>query len=128
MHFTGWRRDLGEVYCDLDIVVCCSRNEGTPVSLIEACAAERPVIGTRVGGVPDIITAGVNGLLVPNGDVTALAAAMRDLINDPARRASMGAAGRRMVLERHGAGRMVKELEDLYRSLLAAPALNPRPV
>jgi glycosyltransferase involved in cell wall biosynthesis len=128
VHFTGWRQDLGDVYSDLDVVVCCSRNEGTPVSLIEACASERPVIGTRVGGVPDIITPGVNGLLVPSGDVPALAAAIKDLIADPARRAAMGVAGRRLVLERHGADRMVKELEDLYRSLLAAPALNARPV
>ena len=128
VHFTGWRTDLGAVYSDLDIVVCCSRNEGTPVSLIEACAAGRPVIGTRVGGVPDIITPGVNGLLVPSGDAAALAAAIKDLIADPARRAAMGEAGRRLVLERHNADRMVKELEDLYRSLLAAPALNPRPV
>jgi len=128
VHFTGWRKDLGEVYSDLDVVVCCSRNEGTPVSLIEACAAGRPVIGTRVGGVPDIITPGVNGLLVPSGDVAALAAAIKDLIADPARRTAMGEAGRRLVLERHNADRMVKELEDLYRSLLAAPTLNPRPV
>lgn len=127
VHFTGWRTDLGDVYSDLDVVVCCSRNEGTPVSLIEACAAERPVIGTRVGGVPDIITPGVNGLLVPSGDATALAAAIKDLIADPIRRESMGTAGRRLVLERHGADRMVKELEDLYRNLLGAPALNPRP-
>jgi len=127
VHFTGWRKDLGDVYSDLDIVICCSRNEGTPVSLIEACAAERPVIGTQVGGVPDIITAGVNGLLVPSGDVAALAAAMQELISDPARRRSMGVAGRRLVLERYGADRMVKELEDLYRNLLAAPELNPRP-
>jgi glycosyltransferase involved in cell wall biosynthesis len=127
VHFTGWRKDLGAVYSDLDVVVCCSRNEGTPVSLIEACAAERPVIGTRVGGVPDIITPGVNGLLVPSGDATALAAAIKDLIADPIRRESMGTAGRRLVLERHGADRMVKELEDLYRDLLAAPELNPRP-
>jgi glycosyltransferase involved in cell wall biosynthesis len=78
--------------------------------------------------VPDIITPGVNGLLVPSGDAAALAAAIKDLIADPARRAAMGEAGRRLVLERHNADRMVKELEDLYRSLLAAPALNPRPV
>jgi len=128
VHFTGWRTDLGEVYSNLDVVVCCSKNEGTPVSLIEACAAGRPVIGTQVGGVPDIITPGVNGLLVPSGDVPALADAINALIADPARRAAMGVAGRRLVLERHNAGRMVQELEDLYRSLLAAPALNPRPV
>ncbi len=49
VHLTGWRRDLAAVYGDLDMVVCCSLNEGTPVSLIEAAAAGRPVIGTQVG-------------------------------------------------------------------------------
>jgi glycosyltransferase involved in cell wall biosynthesis len=125
VHFTGWRADLAAVYSDLDVVVCCSRNEGTPVSLIEACAAGRPVIGTQVGGVPDIITAGVNGLLVPSGDADALAAAIGELLTDPERSAAMGAAGRVMVLERHGADRMVKELKDLYRNLLERRALKP---
>jgi glycosyltransferase involved in cell wall biosynthesis len=125
--FTGWRADLPAVYSDIDVAVCCSRNEGTPVSLIEACAAGRAVIGTRVGGMPDIITPGVNGLLVPSGDAGALAAAMSELIVDPGRRAAMGAAGRSMVLERHGADRMVRELKELYRNLLEDKSLKPEP-
>jgi glycosyltransferase involved in cell wall biosynthesis len=124
VHFTGWRADLGAVYADLDVVVCCSRNEGTPVSLIEASAAERAVIGTEVGGIPDIITPGVNGLLVRSGDAAALAAAVDELIEDPARRAAMGAAGRNIALQRHGADRMVNELKDLYRNLLERHALK----
>ena len=118
VHFTGWRSDLAAVYADLDVAVCCSRNEGTPVSLIEAGAAGRAVIGTRVGGMPDIITPGVNGLLVPSGDAAALAAAIADLLADTGRREAMGAQGRRMALDRYGADRMVKELKDLYRTLL----------
>lgn len=128
VHFTGWRADLGAVYSDLDVVVCCSRNEGTPVSLIEACAAGRPVIGTQVGGIPDIITPGVNGLLVPSGSSASLAAAIDDLVADPAKRAAMGEAGRRKVLERHGADRMVNELKDLYRNLLERRSLKAEAV
>ena len=124
VHFTGWRSDLSEVYSDLDIVVCCSRNEGTPVSLIEACAAGRCVIGTRVGGIADIIATGVNGLLVPSGDSGALATAIEDLIADPARRQIMGKTGRQMVLERHGSGRMVRELKEVYRRLLEGNAVK----
>lgn len=124
VHFTGWRSDLREVYSDLDIVVCCSRNEGTPVSLIEACAAGRCVIGTRVGGIADIIATGVNGLLVPSGDPGALATAIEDLISDPPRRKEMGETGQRMVLERHGSSRMVTELKQVYRRLLEGPALK----
>lgn len=120
VHFTGWRSDLGAVYADTDVVVCCSRNEGTPVSVIEACAAERAVIGTRVGGIPDIIAPGVNGLLVATGDAAALANSIVTLVDDPQARRRMGAAGRALVRERYGADRMVKELKELYRNLLKA--------
>jgi glycosyltransferase involved in cell wall biosynthesis len=124
VHFTGWRADLAAVYSDLDLVVCCSRNEGTPVSLIEACAAGRAVIGTRVGGIPDIIAAGDNGLLVPSGDAVALAEAVQELIADPGRRRSMGLAGRDMVIEKHSADRMVRELKDVYVRLLDRASLK----
>jgi glycosyltransferase involved in cell wall biosynthesis len=124
VHFAGWRGDLADVYRDLDVVVCCSRNEGTPVSVIEACAAGRPVVGTPVGGMTDIISEGVNGLLVPSGDAEALADAIAALIADPARRQSMGVAGRRMVLERYGADRMVRELMQIYRTLLESKTLK----
>lgn len=127
VHFTGWRGDLAAVYSDLDIVVCCSRNEGTPVSLIEACAAGRAVVGTQVGGIPDIIAAGVNGLMVPSGDPGALAAAVSELIADPARRQSMGLAGRQMVMERHSSDRMVSELKVIYGKLLERAKLKAEP-
>jgi glycosyltransferase involved in cell wall biosynthesis len=127
VHFTGWRGDLAAVYSDLDVVVCCSRNEGTPVSLIEACAAGRAVVGTQVGGIPDIIAAGVNGLLVPSGDPNALAGALRELIADPARRTSMGLAGRQIVMERHSSDRMVSELKEVYGKLLERASLKAEP-
>jgi glycosyltransferase involved in cell wall biosynthesis len=127
VHFTGWRTDLPAVYSDLDVVVCCSRNEGTPVSLIEACAAGKAVIGTQVGGIPDIIAAGVNGLLVPSGDAPALAGAVFELLGDPVRRKSMGLAGRQMVLERHGSDRMVSELKGVYLRLLERASVSPEP-
>ena len=124
VHFAGWRGDLADVYSDLDVIVCCSRNEGTPVSVIEACAAGRPVIGTPVGGMTDIISDGVNGLLVPSGDADALAAAIAKLIDDSVRRSAMGAEGRRMVLERYGADRMVSELKQIYSTLLERKTLK----
>ena len=127
VHFAGWRRDLAEVYSDLDVVVCCSRNEGTPVSLIEACAAARAVVGTQVGGIPDIIAAGVNGLVVPSGDANSLAAAVSALIADPATRLSMGFAGRQMVMERYSSIRMVSELKAVYGRLLERASLKAEP-
>jgi glycosyltransferase involved in cell wall biosynthesis len=94
------------------------------VSLIEACAAGRAVIGTQVGGIPDIIAAGENGLLVPSGDAGALAVAIKELIADPVRRRSMGLVGRQMVMEKHGADRMVRELKDVYGRLLEQASLK----
>ena len=128
VHMTGWRRDLPAVYAALDLVVCCSINEGTPVSLIEAAASGRPVVGTQVGGIPDIIAAGVNGLLVPSGDARALAGAIKELIEDPERRRSMGLAGRQMVLERHSPERMVGEIKSVYTRLLEGVDLEPQAV
>src|SRR4029077_3494608 len=80
VHFHGWRRDMEAVYGDLDVVVNCSRNEGTPVALIEALAAGRPVVATRVGGTPDLLGEGRRGVLVPPGDAGALAAAVLDAL------------------------------------------------
>jgi len=91
VRFTGWRRDLDRVYADLDVAVLCSRNEGSPVSLIEAMAAGRAVVATRVGGVPEIVEDGVNGLLVPPNDAAALALAIRRYFGDTELRARLQA-------------------------------------
>lgn len=117
--FTGWRSDLASVYGDADVVVCCSLNEGTPVSIIEAGAAGRPTVGTRVGGMPDIIADGINGLLVPTQDAGALSAAISRILDDPHLARSLGEAGRRMSLEKHASNRMVRELTELYARLVA---------
>jgi glycosyltransferase involved in cell wall biosynthesis len=122
VYFTGWLDDLPAVYSDLDLVVCCSKSEGTPASLIEAGAAGRPVVGTRVGGMADIITDGVNGILVPSGDLRALAGAITRLVSDPELASRMGQAGRRMSLERNGAARLSTEIDSLYGQLLASRA------
>jgi glycosyltransferase involved in cell wall biosynthesis len=126
--FTGWRADLPAAHASIrETGVPSLREQHTTMSR-SPYTAGRAVIGTRVGGMPDIITPGVNGVLVPSGDADALAAAISDLIVDPARRAAMGDAGRRMVLERHGADRMVAELKELYRKLLAQSSLKLEPV
>ena len=84
--FHGWRRDMPSVYGDLDVVVNTSRNEGTPVALIEALAAARPVVATRVGGTPDLLRDGAFGRLVPAGDADAVAEAILDTLRRPGRR------------------------------------------
>jgi glycosyltransferase involved in cell wall biosynthesis len=116
--FTGWRRDLPRIYADLDILVVSSHNEGTPVSAIEAMASGRPVIGTRVGGLPDIISEGDNGFLVPPADPEALANAILRLLKDSEKAVQMGLAGRAMARQRFAVGRLISETETLYFQLL----------
>jgi glycosyltransferase involved in cell wall biosynthesis len=118
VHFLGWRADLPRIYADLDVVVLCSRNEGSPVALIEAMAAGRPVVATRVGGVPDVVIDGESGLLVPEDDAPALAQAIARVLDEGELARRLGAAGRRQALERFGAGRLVRDIDALYARLL----------
>ncbi len=119
VHFFGWCRDLAAVYGDLDVVVNSSRNEGTPVALIEALAAARPVVATRVGGTGDLLHEGAFGRLVPPADPAALAAAILDCLRDPAAASARALAGRALVVERYSAARLVHDIDALYRDLLA---------
>lgn len=117
--FLGYQEDVGRWYAACDAVVLTSANEGTPVTLIEALAAGRPVVATNVGGVADVVEDGVSGLLVRPRDTHAIAERLALLAADPARRAMMGADGRRRVLERYAVSRLVDDVDALYRSLLA---------
>jgi len=117
VRFLGWRADLPAIYADLDVLALTSRNEGTPVSVIEALASARAVVATAVGGVPDLIDRPERGLLVPPGDVAALAAAIVGLLDDPERRARIGAAGRDAVFPEYDASTLVRRIDVLYRGL-----------
>jgi glycosyltransferase involved in cell wall biosynthesis len=90
------------------------------VSAIEALAAGRPVVATRVGGVPDVVRDGEDGFLVPAGDVDALAERLARLAREPELRERMGAAGRARVLPRYAVDRLVDDVDRLYRALLAS--------
>jgi glycosyltransferase involved in cell wall biosynthesis len=124
VHFLGWRRDLDRLYPDLDVVGLTSRNEGSPVALIEAMAAGRPVVATSVGGVPDVVDDAVTGYLVPSGDAAAVARAVVELLTDPRRGDKMGQAGRERVLPRFAVGRLLADLDGLYQDLLSG--VRPR--
>ena len=118
MIFTGWRRDLPAIYADMAALVVSSNNEGTPFSAIEAMAASVPVVGTRVGGMPDLIRDGTTGLLVPPGNVEAMSAALVSLLRDPDRRHRMGEAARADVEQRFTVNRMLDETHALYEACL----------
>jgi glycosyltransferase involved in cell wall biosynthesis len=96
-----------------------SRNEGLPMSVLEAMARGLPAIATPVGGLPELIADGVNGLLVPPGDVEALASAILRLADDPALRQRLGTAARQTILDRYSAAAARPALERLYAELAA---------
>jgi glycosyltransferase involved in cell wall biosynthesis len=117
--YLGYQEEVAPWYAAFDAVVLPSSNEGTPATAIEALAAGRPVVATRVGGVPDVVRDGEDGFLVEPGDVEALGDRLADLASDPARRERMGEAGRARVPSRYAVGRLVEDMDRLYRSLLA---------
>jgi glycosyltransferase involved in cell wall biosynthesis len=117
--FLGWRRPMVGVYADLDVVALTSRNEGSPVSLIEALASARAVISTAVGGVSDVVVNDVTGLTVPSGDTAGLADGMVKLLRDRELADRLGAAGRRHVYPRYDSSRLVNDVRTLYLRELA---------
>ena len=119
IRFLGWRRDLPTIYAASDVFVLTSRNEGTPVALIEAMASGVPGVSTDVGGVGDVIAGREMGVVVPLDQPAGIAAAVAQLFDDPARREAMGARGRAHVLSRFADDRLVNDMAALYRALLA---------
>jgi glycosyltransferase involved in cell wall biosynthesis len=117
--FLGWRRPMLGVYADLDVVALTSRNEGSPVALIEAMASARPVISTQVGGVPDVVVDGVTGLSVPSGDAGAMGEGILRLLRDRDLADRLAAAGRRHVYPRYDSSRLVNDVRSLYVRELA---------
>jgi glycosyltransferase involved in cell wall biosynthesis len=116
--FLGYQEEVAPYYAAFDAMILPSINEGTPVSAIEALAAGRPVVATRVGGVPDVVREGEDGFLVDPGDVDALAERLARLARDPELRERLGAAGRARVIPRYSVERLVDDVDRLYRSLL----------
>ena len=119
VHWLGWRRDLPAVYADLDVVALTSRNEGLPTTLVEAMAAGRPVVATRVGGVPTLVTPGETGLLAASGDANALAAAMLTVLNNRQYAERLGAAARESVYPAYDLSAFLPRMADFYRRLVA---------
>lgn len=117
--FTGWRRDLAQIYTDINAVVISSDNEGTPASLIEAMAVGCPVISTSVGGVPDIVRDRQTGRLVPPRDPKALAQAILNIFDDPATTHQMAEEARKFALKTYTSERLVFQMHGLYKDLLA---------
>lgn len=127
--FAGNRTDTGRFYAGLDAVALTSLNEGTPLSLIEAMASGKPVIGTSVGGVADLVgevmdksgglTIHERGLTVASGDALSLADGILRLKADEDLRARLASAGSSFVRSRYGMDRLVRDVRRLYEELTA---------
>jgi glycosyltransferase involved in cell wall biosynthesis len=115
--FAGYRADMVPVAAAADIAVLSSDNEGTPVSLIEAAAAGKPAVSTRVGGVSDVVLPAC-GLLTPPGEPEPLGEAIASLAADAERRASMGRQARQHVTQRFTVERLVSDIGRLYEDLI----------
>jgi sugar transferase (PEP-CTERM/EpsH1 system associated) len=110
----GHRPDIETVLAALDVFVLSSRSEGLPMAILEAMASGVAVISTRVGGVAEVVTEGATGLLIEPGSPHALAAAIRQLIDNPSLRLQMGAAGRTRAEREFSLETMVAHYERLY--------------
>lgn len=115
----GWRDDPGPALADADLFVLPSRAEGLPLSICEAMLAGLAVVASDVGSVREVVEDGVTGLLVPPDDAAALTAAIRALVDDPARRAAMGAAGRDRAVAGFTVDAMARRYEAVYGDVLA---------
>lgn len=113
----GTRRDVPDLLLAADIAVCCSDFEGTPLSVMEYMAAGKPVVATRVGGLPEMIEDGVHGLLVERQDASGLAQALSELIAERARARAMGLRGRERQRREFDLGTTIRNLEELYETL-----------
>jgi glycosyltransferase involved in cell wall biosynthesis len=129
--FSGWQREMASLYSSMDIVALTSLNEGTPVTLIEAMAAAKPVVATAVGGVPDILGAvdrgetdsyklAERGVLVPPGEADALARALVFMNENKGSVKALADKACEFVLEHYSLGRLVNDCELLYEELMAS--------
>jgi glycosyltransferase involved in cell wall biosynthesis len=119
--FTGYREDTPALIAGMDLFVLPSLNEGMGRVLVMAMALGKPIVASRVGGVPELLGQGEAGLLVPPADPRALADAICTLLVDPVRAKTLGEAGRRRA-PAYSANAMVQALARLYREVLADKA------
>jgi glycosyltransferase involved in cell wall biosynthesis len=125
LRFLGERADVPDLVAAFDVAALSSDFEGSPLSVMEYMEAGKPVVATRVGGLPDLVEEGVNGLLVEPRDPAALAAALAEVLRDPERAARMGEAGRVRRRETFSIEATARTVGELYEELHAAKAARP---
>ena len=115
--FAGFRNDIPEIFSILDLFVMPSYKEGLGTSILDAMVSRVPVVATKVGGIPELVKDGFNGILVPAGNPSALASGIISLLQDEKMAADMVRAGRQMVEEEFTEDRMVAQTEEVYSQL-----------
>ncbi len=120
VHLLGKRNEVPECLAASDVFVLSSNWEGNPLAVMEAMAAGLPVVGTAVGGVPELVESGEQGILVPPGDCAAFTDAIQTLLNDPEKRTAMANAARARATAAFNVERMAQGYESIYRTGLAA--------
>ncbi len=128
IEFVGFQDTPAKYLRDFDVFVLPSLSEGLSSAILTAMATSLPVVATDVGGIPELIHHGENGLLVPPGDAAALAGAIMELVNDPEKAVRMGQRGRELLEKRFTLDRKIAETEQLCISLLQDKARDPRKV
>lgn len=129
IRFLGWRDDVADILPLLDLFVLTPLNEGMGKVLVAAMAAGLPIVASRVGGIPDLVEHGINGLLVPPASVGPLAEALLTLLTDANARDRMGAQDRQRA-QHYTVEAMVTRIDALYRQLLRDKGIRqeaPRP-
>jgi glycosyltransferase involved in cell wall biosynthesis len=116
--FTSWRSDVDAINAGLDIVCLTSFNEGTPVSLIEAQAANKPIVSTRVGGIADIVLEGKTALLADIRDTEQFCQNLLRLVEDDSLRQTLGQSSHKHVMAKFSYQRLVTDMSELYYQLL----------
>jgi len=124
VHLLGKRNEVPECLAASDVFVLASNWEGNPLAVIEAMAAGLPVVATAVGGVPELVESGQQGILVPPGDCVAFTDAMRTLLNDPEKRMAMANAAHARATAAFNVERMAQGYESIYKAALASSGLT----
>ncbi|HXP51682.1 MAG TPA: glycosyltransferase [Bacteroidia bacterium] len=116
--FTSWIQEADIATAGVDVIALSSLNEGTPVSLIEAQAASKPIVSTQVGGIENVVIPGSSALLSPVNDHIAFSENLLKLVNDPTLRQNLSVTGKDFVIEHFHYTALVMNMSHLYLKLL----------
>jgi glycosyltransferase involved in cell wall biosynthesis len=118
IHFLGFRNDIKRLLNITDIFVMPSLDEGLPMALLEAMAMGKAIIATPVGAIPNVISHGTNGIIVPTRSISDLADAIKNLISNPERIDILGKSARETAIEKFSSDAMVEQYINLYKDMI----------